>query len=146
LPTIRAGGQEARQRALHLICPFSNMVSYAAGLSNQNQAIRLHEANRTTTYIVTSAKMAPVWADRESASCGLNTKQASGCNHETVYSVCTVALSWRLGQQHAQNIVLHKSHSTEQDDASCPLQYSSACMRPGRECFVQRFHWLSRYL
>ncbi|KAI0452554.1 hypothetical protein F5B21DRAFT_329583 [Xylaria acuta] len=46
-----------------------------------NQAIRLHEAKRTNGHFGTSAKMAPVWADRESASCGLSTiKQASGCN------------------------------------------------------------------
>ncbi|KAI1297372.1 hypothetical protein F5Y03DRAFT_369790 [Xylaria venustula] len=50
-----------------------------------NQAIRLHEATRTNSDSGSSAKMAPVWADRESASCGLNTiKHASGCSDDTL--------------------------------------------------------------
>ncbi|TRX92780.1 hypothetical protein FHL15_006454 [Xylaria flabelliformis] len=43
-----------------------------------NQAIRLHEAKRTNGRSGTAAKMAPVWADLESASCGLSTIASLG--------------------------------------------------------------------
>ncbi|KAI1167319.1 hypothetical protein F5B18DRAFT_603121 [Nemania serpens] len=70
----------------------------AAALSLQ--AIRLSDCivkrrdRPMATYIGTSAKMAPVWADREGGSCGLNTnKQVSGCNDETLCLFCNIGLA-----------------------------------------------------
>ncbi|KAI3328057.1 hypothetical protein HD806DRAFT_484902 [Xylariaceae sp. AK1471] len=73
-----------------------------------NQAIRLHEAKRANSYFITSAKMAPVWADPESASCGLNTKQALGCNDDTLCLFRSIVLA-----SEACNATCTHYHSTQ---------------------------------
>ncbi|KAI1428023.1 hypothetical protein F5Y12DRAFT_711655 [Xylaria sp. FL1777] len=60
--------------------------------------------------------MAPVWADREGASCGLNTiKHASGCSDETLCLFCSILLaSSQACSLHALSCHTLKTHSTKQ--------------------------------
>ncbi|KAI0541693.1 hypothetical protein GGR58DRAFT_455827 [Xylaria digitata] len=61
------------------------------------------------------AKMAPVWADRESASCGLNTlKHASGYSDETLCLFCSIVLASQACNMHALSCHTLKTLFTKQ--------------------------------